>query len=212
MRSKTAGLHAFGAVLFVAMSVACGSRPQSHDPGRAAETSRESHPEVAPPQASGAAQAESAHSQGEEAVAAPVRSTADTGEASPTTVAADPPAEPTPPAREPAAPSASPERPKKPAYLPRLVDLGADRCIPCKMMAPVLEELKREYADQFTVEIIDVWKDPTPGRTYRIRVIPTQIFFDASGKELWRHEGFFGKEDILKKWEELGVEIQPPKG
>jgi thioredoxin 1 len=79
------------------------------------------------------------------------------------------------------------------------------------MMAPVLEELKREYAGQFDVEFIDVWKDPEPGKTYGIKVIPTQIFLDASGKELFRHEGFFGKEDILKKWAELGVTVQPPK-
>ena len=101
--------------------------------------------------------------------------------------------------------------PATPPRLPRLVDLGAGKCIPCKMMAPVLEELKREYAGQFDVEFIDVWKDPEPGKTYGIKVIPTQIFLDASGKELFRHEGFFGKEDILKKWAELGVTVQPPK-
>jgi thiol-disulfide isomerase/thioredoxin len=100
---------------------------------------------------------------------------------------------------------------KKPEGLPRLVDLGAGKCVPCKMMAPILEELKRDYTGQFDVEFIDVWKDPEPGRTHRIRVIPTQIFFDTTGKELWRHEGFFGKEDILKKWEELGVTLRPPK-
>lgn len=107
-----------------------------------------------------------------------------------------------------------PETERDPATetLPRLVDLGAGKCIPCKMMAPILEELKRDYAGQFEVEFIDVWKNPEPGRTFRIRVIPTQIFFDAKGKELWRHEGFFGKEDILKKWEELGVTLRPPKG
>ena len=92
--------------------------------------------------------------------------------------------------------------------LPRLIDLGADKCIPCKMMAPILEELKKEYKDQFEVVFIDVWKNPQPGRQYKIRVIPTQIFLDGSGKELFRHEGFFSKEDILKKWAELGIEVQ----
>ncbi|MFH1476626.1 MAG: thioredoxin family protein [Verrucomicrobiota bacterium] len=91
--------------------------------------------------------------------------------------------------------------------LPRLVDLGAHSCIPCKMMAPLLEELKKEYAGVFKTEFIDVWKDPEPGRKYGIRVIPTQIFFDAEGRELFRHEGFFGKEDILAKWKELGVDF-----
>jgi thioredoxin 1 len=92
--------------------------------------------------------------------------------------------------------------------LPRLVDLGADKCIPCKMMAPVLNELKTEYAGRMDVEFIDVWKNSNAGKPYKIKLIPTQIFFDASGKELFRHEGFFGKEDILAKWKELGVDLQ----
>jgi len=94
------------------------------------------------------------------------------------------------------------------AKLPKLIDLGADKCIPCKMMAPVLKELKTEYAGRLEVEFIDVWKDPAPGRKYKIKLIPTQIFLNASGKELFRHEGFFGKEDILAKWKELGVDLK----
>lgn len=91
--------------------------------------------------------------------------------------------------------------------LPRLVDLGADKCIPCKMMAPILEELKSEYEGRLTVEFIDVWKNPDEAPKYGIKLIPTQIFFDASGKELFRHEGFFSREDILAKWKEYGVEL-----
>ena len=110
-----------------------------------------------------------------------------------------------------AAPSAEPKTPaqkiKAAKQLPRLVDLGADKCIPCKMMAPILEELKQEYAHRMQVEFIDVWKNPNAGEKYGIRIIPTQIFFDASGKELFRHEGFFSKEDILSKWKQLGVNV-----
>ena len=95
-----------------------------------------------------------------------------------------------------------------PAPRPRLVDLGADKCIPCKMMAPILEELKTAYAGQLQVDFIDVWKNPDAGDQYGIRIIPTQIFFDAQGKELFRHEGFFAKEDILAKWRELGCELR----
>ena len=94
-----------------------------------------------------------------------------------------------------------------PAKLPKLIDLGADKCIPCKMMAPILEGLKKEYAGKMEVQFIDVWKMPDAGKAYNIRLIPTQIFFDASGKERFRHEGFFGKEDILGKWKELGVDL-----
>jgi thioredoxin 1 len=93
------------------------------------------------------------------------------------------------------------------AALPRLVDLGAGKCIPCKKMAPILEELKKEYAGRMEVEFIDVWKNPDAGKAYGVEMIPTQIFYDASGKELDRHTGFFGREDILAKWKELGVEL-----
>jgi len=95
--------------------------------------------------------------------------------------------------------------------LPRLLDLGAGKCIPCKMMAPILEELKTEYAGAMEVVFIDVWQDKDAGQKYGIQSIPTQIFYDASGKELFRHEGFFAKEDILAKWKELGIHLQPKK-
>jgi thioredoxin 1 len=75
-------------------------------------------------------------------------------------------------------------------------------------MAPVLEELKKKYAGKLEVEFIDVWKNPDAGKQYGIEIIPTQIFFDAGGKELFRHVGFFAKEDILAKWKELGVELK----
>jgi thioredoxin 1 len=94
-----------------------------------------------------------------------------------------------------------------PAAIPRLVDLGATKCIPCKMMAPILEDLKKTYAGELEVQFIDVWESPDAGKKYGVNVIPTQIFFDAQGKELFRHEGFFGKEDILAKWKEFGVEL-----
>jgi len=71
--------------------------------------------------------------------------------------------------------------------LPVLVDLGADKCIPCKKMAPILEELKSEYEGRLIVDFIDVWKNPDEAPKYGVKLIPTQIFFDASGKELFRH-------------------------
>lgn len=95
-----------------------------------------------------------------------------------------------------------------PVALPRLLDLGADKCIPCKMMVPILDDLKTTYAGRMQVEFIDVWKNPDAGTPYDIRVIPTQILFDSEGNELFRHEGFFAKEDILAKWKELGFEFK----
>ncbi|PKL50256.1 MAG: thioredoxin [Planctomycetes bacterium HGW-Planctomycetes-1] len=91
--------------------------------------------------------------------------------------------------------------------LPRLLELGADKCIPCKMMKPILDELTQEYAGKLQVEFYDVWKDPAPGQKYGVRMIPTQIFLDPNGKELFRHEGFFSKEDILATWKKFGFDF-----
>lgn len=110
-----------------------------------------------------------------------------------------------------AAVGASKPGPATTAKLPRMVDLGAGKCIPCKMMKPILDELKRDYADRFITEFIDVWENPDAGKQYGIEVIPTQIFYDTEGKERARHVGFFGKEDILGKWKELGIDISRGK-
>jgi thioredoxin 1 len=91
--------------------------------------------------------------------------------------------------------------------LPKLLDLGATKCIPCKMMAPVLEQLKTEYNGRLEVEFIDVWQNPDAAKQYKIEIIPTQILYGDAGKELFRHVGFYGKEDILAKWKELGVDL-----
>jgi thioredoxin 1 len=92
--------------------------------------------------------------------------------------------------------------------IPRLVDLGAGKCIPCKMMAPILAELKQTYAGRMDVTFIDVWEQPDEAKKYGINLIPTQIFYDAQGQERFRHEGFYGREDILAKWKEFGVELE----
>jgi thioredoxin 1 len=92
--------------------------------------------------------------------------------------------------------------------IPRLVDVGSRTCIPCKLMAPILEGLKTEYAGRLQVDFLDLSINTDFARQYSVRVIPTQIFYDASGKELFRHEGFYSKEDILAKWKELGVELK----
>jgi thioredoxin 1 len=91
--------------------------------------------------------------------------------------------------------------------LPRLLDLGFTSCIPCKMMAPILEQLKQEQAGKVQVDFIDVWQDKQAGERYQVNLIPTQIFCDGSGKELFRHEGFMSKEDILSKCRELGFQL-----
>lgn len=93
------------------------------------------------------------------------------------------------------------------AQLPRLVDVGAGKCIPCKAMAPILDQLRVDYAGRMDVVFVDVWKDPAAGEPYRIRMIPTQVFYGADGRERARHQGFMSREEILAQWKALGVEL-----
>lgn len=96
-----------------------------------------------------------------------------------------------------------------PGGLPRLLDLGSKECIPCKLMWPVLEGMKQEFAGKLQVDFIDVGlKENLPlAKQYNIKLIPTQIFLDSSGKELWRHEGYISRYGILDKWRELKYEF-----
>jgi thioredoxin 1 len=78
------------------------------------------------------------------------------------------------------------------------VELGSVSCIPCKQMQPVMKEIEAKYDGVVNVEFHDVWKDKAAGEKYGIKLIPTQVFLDASGKEFFRHEGFFSTADISK--------------
>ena len=95
---------------------------------------------------------------------------------------------------------------------PRLVELGTAACIPCAMMAPVLDELKKEYAGRLQVESIDTFYNPGAKQQYDAPFCATQIFIDPSGKELFRHVGYYSKKDILAKWKELGVDLEASAG
>lgn len=92
--------------------------------------------------------------------------------------------------------------------LPRLVDVGADKCIPCIKMAPILDQLREDFAGQMEVVFVDVWKFREEAAKYAVQMIPTQIFYAADGRELYRHTGFYGREDILGKWRELGYNFE----
>jgi len=89
--------------------------------------------------------------------------------------------------------------------MPVVADFGRGTCIPCKMMKPILEELKETYKGKAEIFIfsIDEYKDLT--EQCKINLIPTQIFYDKTGKEVMRHEGFFPKDEIVAKLKELGV-------
>ena len=86
-----------------------------------------------------------------------------------------------------------------------MIDLGAKKCIPCKMMAPILERMEKRYAGKAAIIFLDVWQDPKPAQHFGIRGIPTQIFFDKEGKEVYRHAGFMSEEAIVAQLQSMGV-------
>jgi len=94
--------------------------------------------------------------------------------------------------------------------IPTLLDLGSKTCVPCKMMAPILEELRSEYGGRMRVIYYDVREEPQQAQLYRIRVIPTVIFINEYEEELYRHEGFISKQNILDVWKELGYDFEEP--
>ena len=85
--------------------------------------------------------------------------------------------------------------------------LGSVRCIPCQQMQTVMKSIEQKYASQVKVIFYDVWTDAgSPyGKQYGINAIPTQIFLDETGKEYFRHEGFFPEEELVKILNQKGV-------
>jgi thioredoxin 1 len=91
-------------------------------------------------------------------------------------------------------------------YMVTFLELGADRCIPCKQMQPIMREIAAAFPDRVQVIFYDVWKDPAPAEKYGIRLIPTQVFLDQKGKEIARHVGLFPKEEILALLKKHGIQ------
>jgi thioredoxin 1 len=103
-----------------------------------------------------------------------------------------------------AAPAAEPAAPAAPVKgMVTVVDLGAKTCVPCRMMAPVLSEVEREYKGRAAVVFIDVREHNEQAGRFRIRAIPTQIFFDKAGREVDRHEGFMDKKTLAARLDRL---------
>jgi len=95
---------------------------------------------------------------------------------------------------------------------PRLIDLGGGECMPCRMMEPVVGELRETYAGQLDVLYVDIHQDKAARERFSMRIIPLQVFEDGEGRELWRHEGFLSRADALAKWDELGYTFAPSDG
>ena len=84
-----------------------------------------------------------------------------------------------------------------------MLDLGSQSCIPCKMMVPVLEKVKKHYEGTADIIFLDVREQPDLKKTYAIEAIPTQIFYDRNGQERARHVGFLDEKRIIKKMDAL---------
>jgi thioredoxin 1 len=87
-----------------------------------------------------------------------------------------------------------------------MIDLGAKKCIPCKMMAPIMAKMEKQYEGKAAIVFIDVWKHNEQARRFGIRAIPTQIFFNEDGKEEYRHVGFMDEKAIINQLKKMGVE------
>ncbi|MCU0577882.1 MAG: thioredoxin family protein [Desulfobacterota bacterium] len=86
-----------------------------------------------------------------------------------------------------------------------LIDLGAGSCIPCKMMTPILEKVKKSFAGKAEVIVIDLRYDRDQAPRFQVRAIPTQVFFDREGKEVYRHVGFMDENAIVEQFAKMGV-------
>jgi len=89
---------------------------------------------------------------------------------------------------------------------PTMAEFGASGCVPCDMMQPVLERLRKKYPDQLNVVFVQVRENQLLAARFGIRAIPVQVFYDAKGKEVFRHNGFYAEEDVVKQLKKLGVE------
>lgn len=86
---------------------------------------------------------------------------------------------------------------------PTMVDLGADYCPPCQKMKPILDALQKEVADRYNILVIDVEEEKALANRLHVSLIPTQIFYDKSGKEFDRHVGFMDRAQILAVFERM---------
>jgi len=87
-----------------------------------------------------------------------------------------------------------------------MIDLGAKKCIPCKMMAPILVKMEKQFEGKAAIVFIDVWEHNEQAKRFGIRAIPTQIFFSGDGKEVFRHVGFMDEKAIINQLKKMGVE------
>jgi thioredoxin 1 len=88
---------------------------------------------------------------------------------------------------------------------PMVVDFGSNSCIPCRQLRPVLQKIRKDYTGKLEVLIIDVRNNQKLASDYQIQVIPTVVFFDRAGKEIFRHQGFMSEEKVKEQLAKMGV-------
>jgi len=116
-----------------------------------------------------------------------------------------------PPAMVNAQTKSNEQTPQQKTSLPTLMDFGRGTCMPCKIMKPMLEELKKEYAGILNVELIDLRYNPEAQKKYKVPGVPFQLVFDASGRELKRRYGYADKGEILVLLKSVGIDVQKIK-
>jgi thioredoxin 1 len=87
-----------------------------------------------------------------------------------------------------------------------MIDLGATECVPCKLMAPIMAKMEKQYEGKAAIVFIDVWKHKEQARRFGIRAIPTQIFFNENGEEVFRNVGFMSEAAIINQLKKMGVD------
>ena len=88
---------------------------------------------------------------------------------------------------------------------PTIVEFGAIGCVPCDMMQPILDKLRKNHADRLNVVFVNVREDQILGSRFGIRSIPVQVFYDRNGKEVFRHVGFFAEAEVDKQLKKMGL-------
>jgi thioredoxin 1 len=107
--------------------------------------------------------------------------------------------------------AAKPKTPPAPKKLPVLLDFGRGVCIPCKRMKPILEEMIKECEGKAVIRIVEIDHERELTEKNKIIMIPTQVFFDTTGKEVYRHVGFFEKDSMRAHLRALGTVCESPK-
>ncbi len=86
---------------------------------------------------------------------------------------------------------------------PEILEFDRKFCPVCKESELIIQAMQAQYPGQFAVRRLYIDEEESYFRRYRVAIVPTQIFLDAAGKEVFRHEGVFAREKLLEKLREL---------